>query len=306
MSRFYKVILSVAGGCLILGILICLIAGATGGWSLISNGFDRDWNWNNSGYTNTNTNIEYEDIQKAFEGDIQSLDLEIAVGNVTIEQGDTFSLKATDVVKGTFKTMKVEDGVLKIVQKYNNRTLKFFNIDINLGVENIGLKDFKMAKITITVPEGFKAEDFLFDFGVGNTIINGISSDYTYLSLGAGNVDVTDFSTDSIKVDCGVGGLAMKNVILNDLKLDNGVGNTDIQGIVTGDSSIDCGVGNMTLDLSGNINDYDFKIDNGVGKVRVNGEKFDNKKTIGASNSFDINGGVGTVDIEINLKGNLS
>ena len=89
---------------------------------------------------------------------------------------------------------------------------------------------------------------------------------------------------------------------MGDLRLDTGVGKTYIQGVIYGESKVDCGVGNLELKISGSIDDYDFSADMGIGDIRVNGTKYKNSnwRNSNAPNSLEIDGGVGSVNVDFN------
>lgn len=287
MSKFYRVILGIAGVCLILGITICIIVGVSGGWSFVRNGFHYE-------SSKRNNNYDYENIDKTFDDEITSLEVTIPYGEVTIKQGEKFSLVAEDVIKDSFNETTVDDGILKIEQKYDDNFLDSIGIHIN------GLDDDNYPKITITIPEGFTAENFKCDFGAGKIDISDLKTEYTSLELGAGDFSVNNLTADKIDVDGGVGKVQMENVSFSDLNLDTGVGLVDIQGKITGNSTISAGVGQIIFDIDGNEDDYYIDLDTGVGEVRFNGSKINSSVgSHSAENQLVIDAGVGQIEINI-------
>ncbi len=293
MNKFYRVILSIASICLILGIVIIIVVGITGGWNFVRNGFHYNYNWNWDWHRN-NTDYEYESIEKVFDEKIESLDITIPYGNVTIESGDDFSLTANNIIKDSLETAEVKDGVLTIKQRKQDN-FEVFGIGIDkMDWENSG------PKYIITVPDGFKAGTFNFKAGVGEFDVEDLSTENTHLSLGAGEVEMSNFSADKITIDGGVGSIKMDEVNLNDTNINAGVGEITISGVVTGSNRISNGVGAVTLDIDGNVDDYYIDVNPGVGAIRMNDERIRHSKgDRSADNTLRIDSGVGEVKINI-------
>ena len=288
MNKFYKVILIVSMSCLLLGIVTCTIVGITGGWQLLTNGFDYSYTWD----FNHSNNDDKETIEKTFDGDITSLEVSIPFGNIKIKEGTAFSMEAINVAKNSFNKMQIEDGVLIIKQDYDGHAKNFFGINHNY--------DGIVPKITITVPPSYNAKKITIEVAAGDLEILNITSDYTKLELGAGNVDITKLASENIEINGGAGNLIMNDVNLNNMKLEAGVGNTNVQGILTGEIKIDSGVGNVEVEVVGNEDDYSYISDSGLGSVKFNGQNYNNKQNPNAKNSFEVNSGVGNVTININ------
>lgn len=236
------------------------------------------------------SNAKTTDFSEVFT-DANSLEVSSSTGKLTILEGDTFKVEAENVSKN-FEAKVTNDGTLKVFD--NNQNFRFLWFHFN-GISNPN------SKITIYLPEDFVAEDIKLDTGAGNVDIVDVETDYLLISAGAGNIDGNNITAEKIKVDGGVGNVNFDNVSFNESDFDCGVGNLSIEGTLLGKNKFDCGVGEVNLDLTGDINDYDFDVDSGVGNIRLNGEKisgeYRNKNS--ASNSIEIDGGVGNVTIKI-------
>jgi hypothetical protein len=73
---------------------------------------------------------------------------------------------------------------------------------------------------------------------------------------------------------------------------------------MTGHNKIDCGVGNVELDLVGKETDYNYKYSVGLGEFTINDTNYskgsgDGKKDNNAANDFDIDCGIGSIEINI-------
>lgn len=230
------------------------------------------------------------DVAESFTG-VKSLDLENSTGSLKIMTGDTFRIEA-EKVSENFEAKVNGDGVLHITE--NDSDFHFWGFNLN------GLNS-PNSKITLYIPADFIAEETKIDTGAGAVSIEGLQTEYLYISAGAGNIAGDGLSADEVKIDGGVGNVELDEVEFQDADFDCGVGNLNIQGVLTGKNKIDCGVGGVSLDLIGDLQDYNLDIDSGVGTIRVNGEKISNETEIdnNGDNSIKIDGGVGDVRINI-------
>lgn len=235
-------------------------------------------------------NTETVDFSEAFTN-VNSLEVSNSTGQLTILEGDTFKVETENVSKN-FEAEVTKDGTLKILD--NNKNINFLWFRFN-GINNPN------SKITIYLPKEFIAKEVKLDTGAGNVDISGIQTEYLLLSAGAGNMNGTDITAKRAKIDGGVGNINLENVNFQSSDFDCGVGNLTVEGTLLGKNEFDCGVGDVNLNLTGNIDDYDVKADAGVGNIRLNGDKISSEyhNSNNASNSIDIDGGLGNVTIEI-------
>lgn len=284
MWKFYRVMGTIAAACLGLGILALIIFSGFGGWDMVRN---RSWGWNWNFNFDRDYSYETENVEKTFEGDIKSLDISISYGKVNFLEGGNFSFKAENVRKNSFEKLEVSGDTLIIKQKKNHRLF-------NWGSDN----DY--PEITITVPQGFAADEFSYSIGAGKSDLSGVSAKNVSLEMGAGDILAKNLQADKINISAGAGRLEIVNGKLNDMNLDCRVGEIIIGGTITGNNKINAGVGSLKINIDGDIDDYNLDIDKGVGKITVNGEEYERKHTDFAKNSFDIDGGVGEINIQIN------
>ena len=280
MSKFYRVILIIAGICFILGFAVCSFAVATGGWDLVRNRYDR--------FDMT----PRENYSKTLTDPIRSLDFQMEYGKVILEKGDTFSIEAEDVPKDSIKTNEVVNGTWRIRQRRYSYVRPFHWLNLDFVDDG--------PTITITVPQDFKAEQLEMDTGLGDVSISDMETDRAVLNLGAGRFTADSFRANDTKIGGGVGEVRFRDAELHDLDFDAGVGSFSIDGSITGRSKISGGVGEISLDLEGNQDDYYLDLDTGVGEVSLNGDTI--RSSVGkkdAPNELKIDGGVGEIHINI-------
>ena len=118
--------------------------------------------------------------------------------------------------------------------------------------------------------------------------------------MGAGKADIDDLNVMTrARISGGTGKVKIKNSRINDLNLDIGVGKTAMTGTLTGTCKVNCGVGKAELTLVGNKEDYQIKVDKGVGNATLDGKSIRDDSVYGdGQNRIDIDGGIGSVDIE--------
>ena len=98
----------------------------------------------------------------------------------------------------------------------------------------------------------------------------------------------------------GAGEINIDAISMNSLDLDMGVGELSLTSKLTGENKIDCGIGKINLSLIGSLEDYEIFLDKGIGKATINGNKMNADNTYGTgSNKLDIDGGIGSIDIEL-------
>lgn len=216
--------------------------------------------------------------------DVESIKVKSSIAQVDIVKGDVFQVTGENVPE----SMKAYvDNHTLIIKDSNKEWSNFIG-----GSKGI---------VTITVPEDFVAELTRIDSGLGKVNVEFLNTKKLEISLGTGNIKGYDIVAAQVDIDGGVGNISLDNVTFADTKIEGGVGNINIQGLLTGYTKLKCGVGSVDLSIVGDYDDYSFDIESGLGSIRINGDKVsDMKKTVnGATNELDVEGGVGSINIDI-------
>ena len=265
---------------LAIGIITSIVSVATGVFTFVTGNVGLGMR---KGYT------ERFDENHKF-SNVKSLDIDISTGSLEILRGEEFLVEANDVSKD-FSIDLTKGGTLKIREKH--RGMRFFWFDFQI-------KNDISTEIRVYIPENYKLNTTSIDAGAGKVMIEELNTEKFRVSAGAGLIDGYNIVADNALIDGGVGSFAMENVSFNGMELNCGVGKVFLEGVFQGENKIDCGVGNLDMEIRGNVDDYDIKIDNGLGQVRLNGERVSRNynKNNNKSNSLDIDGGVGSVDLE--------
>ena len=208
--------------------------------------------------------------------DICALDIEISAADITIKEGDTFS------VESNLKHLRVKEKAccLSIVQTGNFR----------------GSHDG--AVLIITVPVG-TVDSIHLQTGAGKFTAENLTAETLNLHFGAGEVSIgTLVATERVFIEGGTGRITISDGALHDLDLDMGVGELNLTSLLTGDCELNTGVGKLNLNLIGVQEDYALEIEKGIGKIYVDGEKVTDYGSFGnGENKIDIDGGIGAINI---------
>ncbi|MEG0614664.1 MAG: DUF4097 family beta strand repeat-containing protein [Oscillospiraceae bacterium] len=325
MNKFIKVSLIISGCCIGVGIIISTILFAINGWNFFAN----EKNYPNFARNHFNT----EDIYEEFDQQIKSLDIDVDYTNITIKEGDGFSVDAQNIIENSLSLEVVND---KLVVKQNKK-LNFFGW-VN-AINAIDLLEGNM--LTLTIPSDFDAEDIdircgagdvvfsdlkadtiSISFGLGNVETNALAADNIDISAGAGdvilgeisatsskfNLGLGNFTINSITSECavtnldfqgGLGGNEFTNASLTNSKFSLGAGDFLLSGKVDGDIDVECGMGECEINLQGNEDDFSYNINGGMGEMTLNGKNSYEKHTRNGTQKFELDGGAGDVIIRI-------
>lgn len=246
-----------------------IISGIMYGVSFMSNLFDDD----KSSIAEKLTNLEINT-------NTLLLDVDISSSNVIIKKGDTFKAETNN----KYINSKQDNNKLYITERKHNW---FYNNNNN--------------ELIIYIPDDFVFDGVIIDTGAGKVNIETLSTKQLYLNLGAGKVDINNLNVlENAKIDDGAGDLTITAIAIHNLDLNMGIGKLSLVSKLTGNNKIDCGIGQMNLSLVGTLEDYEIFLDKGVGKATINGENMKDNNTYGTGiNKIDIDGGIGSIDIDL-------
>lgn len=211
--------------------------------------------------------------------DIESLYMEVGAAEIKLVSGDEFSLESNH------KYLSVEE---------DDHTLKITEEKMTMGVSS------KEVSVVLTIPEDYVFEDADIAAGAGKVSIDTLSANKLMLDVGAGKATIDDLNVMTRAcINGGTGKVKIKNSRINDLDLDIGVGKLTMTAALTGTCKVDYGIGKAELTLLGNKEDYQIKLDKGAGGATLDGKSMRDDSVYGSGqNHIDIDGGVGSIDIE--------
>ena len=226
---------------------------------------------------------------------INKMDINDYVAEIRIIKSNNMSeiaVKAENIIEEEF-TCELTNTTLKI--SYNPNTVK-------LGFISLPTRIFSITKkppvINIYIPEGKQFDEFYFGGGVGRVAAEEINAQFLNLNGGVGEYNIDNMNVGRLEVSGGVGSVKLNGIVNGDTRIDSGVGEIKIRGQLNGNIKLKTGVGSASLDLKGNVADYNIKVDKGVGSVKLNGSKIETVQNNGKYN-LDIDAGVGEINIDI-------
>lgn len=214
----------------------------------------------------------------AVSSDVKRLEVKINAADLTIKQGEHFS------VESNLKHLTVEDenGVLKIreTKKWSGST-------------------YTGAVLTLYIPADTVLESANITTGAGRLTADRLSADTMHLELGAGEVAIgTLIAASDIDIDGGAGKITVSDGTLHNLDLDMGVGQLNLTAALTGESDLDFGVGESNITAVGKKDDYKLDIEKGIGNITVDGTDVSDTKEQGTGpHRIEIDGGIGAIHL---------
>lgn len=228
---------------------------------------------------NDDNNITEELKDLETNDDTLLLNISVSSSNIIIKEGDTFKAETNN----KYIDSKQDKNKLYIEEKKH----KWFQND--------------KSELIVYVPSDFVFDGVSIETGAGKVNIEKMSTKQLYLNLGAGKVDINQLNVlENAKIDGGAGEINIHAISIHNLDLDMGFGKLSLSSKLIGNNKIDSGVGKMNLSLKGVLDDYKISLDKGIGAAKINGKTMEDSTTYGnGNNKLDIDGGIGSIDIEI-------
>ena len=214
----------------------------------------------------THLYTEGEIINDDFEvkGDIRNLDIDAAMLDVRIEDGDEIKVqyKGDERFRPTWKYDEAS-GTLSIKQPKSVKTGNFN----------------KESRLTIEIPKEHQMDSFTVNLDMGNLKIEELLAKDISLEDNMGNIEIEKSVSDKIKVEANMG-----NVVIR--KCD------------TTDVTVNAAMGNVEIKLEEDIEDYTIKAETSLGNLTIGKEhhtgSFDQTGTKG---TIKVNCSLGDVEI---------
>ena len=284
MTKFIKTLLSIAGGCLVLGIILSIVGLCLGGrLTSIRVGWD---NGPRVYYTDAFTDGEFGMFRADASGapsapgapspsssgsvptgSVRELEIDISTAEVVIQPGDAYDLQ----VSGSPRyESRVSGGVWTI------KTTGDWQ-----------LRNWENVKFFITVPRDTVFDEVELSIGAGTLKADGLACRTADLEVGAGEMTVKNLTcTQESSLDVGMGKLTM-----------NG-------GSLDGKNEVSCGMGVAEVAVSRPA-DYGYALESGMGSVTIDdyshsGMGVELEVNRSAATFYDIECGMGEVTITFN------
>ena len=252
-----------------------------------------------AGWRYTHNDYATYSVDESYQG-VQSLNIEISLGNVKIEEGDAFHIRARHLFQEDFLS-EVEDGVWTIQETGSQNEI----FGIPLPKKQLKWDEDDIPEIIITVPNDFIAENITMKVGAGTLTAETLQAVQGKFKVGVGEIVIHGLKVrEQSYYDVGAGQMKLDSIDVNDIKVNCGVGSITLAGSVTGDSFISTGIGEVKLQIDGDEEDYSYKIESGIGSIKINQNEyihFGNQKVSNnnADHSLELKCGLGNIIVEI-------
>jgi hypothetical protein len=243
-------------------------------------------------------------LNESYDG-IQSIDMDIAYGEVTILEGEQFHIEAEHLPNKNFEAY-VTDGIWYIKSDVSNK-FNLFGNKVSL-YQLLHWNDDITPEIRITVPKEFAADQLNLRISAGTLEAETITANNGSFTVDAGKLNINQLSIkDKSDYNVGAGEMIINQIEAQDITVDCGVGRIDIAGTLTGDNDITCAVGRVDLNLSGQENNYSYSVEASVGNVIINGDSYHNivgERIINndADHTLNLECSVGNITVEFDQK----
>jgi len=302
MSKALRNLLIIAGVLVIIGAIIAGTGFAMGGMRSISFSKDGPIVVGVDGKDMVEVNESYNKIT--------ALDVQMDLGELKLEEGDSFSLKG----RYTFGLQSFEisesNGVLTVRAKQTSR----------IGIGYIGVGTFH-DQLTFTYPKGTKLDKVSIYLALGGLSIKNLDTDYLDVTLDAGafngnkvttaqliaqlnlgSCDIRQLSvSDSAKLNLDAGSLTLSNATVSNLSVDNHLGGVDFSGKLVDTADFNLDMGSISLKLDNRESDLSYNVSSNLGSVTINGKSHGNSvinTNTSSTCTLDVSLSLGSADVK--------
>lgn len=209
--------------------------------------------------------------------DLQSLEIDVSVANVTI-------------VNSSEDYLEFSDNAIKY--EVLNGELKLSDSPLSTGKEPV-------PSIKLSLNPDTLLKDVKLEIGAGKIDSKTIKCEELEVDCDAGSFSAEELIvTINADFDIGAGNLTVKSGCFRDIDCDISAGGLNFVGRITGTADFENDVGNSDITLTGNKEDYRVKLEKRIGVTFFDGEKVLKDSSFGTGNAkIDIDSGAGKLNV---------
>lgn len=215
------------------------------------------------------------DIEETYT-DVRSLDFDLGLSSVKIEEGDAFSIRGNRLPSNF--TSKVKNGIWKIDADY-------------YWMDWIGVGPLEEeSTVVITLPKGTVLDSADISVGMGKLELDTLNAGEIELEAGAGEVKADRLTGRIVDLSCGMGKISF--------------GSADVEKSL----KAECGMGSIEGEIHGKEDDYSYSIECGMGSVELGSLKWggfgkeEKQKVKKGSKELKAECGMGSISISFDEK----
>ena len=259
--------------------VVCILVGVfwhIGGWfgrNGTSSIFGWKWHWNWSDSDPGDMNHETISLD-----DFDTIDIDLAIGEVVIKEGSKFSL-AMDFPEKYMPEYSVSNGNLKITHRkaMNVGFSNMRNDDYKVELEVPKGVDFDLVKVNCSLGDirinGLSADKFDIDESLGEIKLDYITAKDIEVCNSMGSVNIRDAEAASLNGDLSMGDLRVESSKIDNVDCNNSMGSVSFEGQCEW-LDIDNNMGDIRVDSK---SDWKGTLECDMGSVKVNGENYGTK-----------------------------
>lgn len=238
--------------------------------------------------------VTVEDTSSYSVDEISELSLGLGAGIFTIEEKDPSENQNIEILK---------EGNGEVKSRLRNGKLEIRGFDI-YDSKIIHIATWSNEnKLTVRIPSGKEFSEVSIEAGAGMFDIGKIKAREFDLEGGAGEFTLTGIDANKLELELGAGTLSANEMNTGNTSLSVGMGSMDFDGTITGNLDAETGMGQLNLQLTGSEEDHNYEIECAAGKVEIgnyssSGLVDDKKINHGASTTYEIECGMGSVTIQ--------
>lgn len=308
MKRFNKVLLSVAGSLLAIGLVLALVGWAMGGQTSMEvdvggyqatvgmTGFHAGVN-----ASRKNATTVTDDKLAAFD----KLDVDVSLGDVNVVSSDHFGIDMYYYGKN-----------YELHYENNGGTLKVWSTSIpNIGI-NFGMN--YDATVTVYLPKGTLLKDATVKTAMGDIDMQDFAADMLDVRANMGgvtveNADVTDgtlkldmgdlsingVTADNLDLTLSMGDLEAYNVTTEkELTVVNHMGKIAVDGTLRGKTDVNDSMGDISITTTLPESDYGYNLKTSMGSVEIDGNDHDDKANrSGGTHTITADNSMGDIEV---------
>ncbi len=235
---------------------------------------------------------ETDSFTEKFDGEINKLDITCDIGELVIRYSPDVTSVIVECVDVIEKNFDVEVTNNTLVVNYEAEKWHKY---ISVGTLN---EDISSGTIYVTLPAN-TIDKLNIDTGVGETTIDGIAFTNAEIDTGVGEFTIKNCSfTNEINIDTGIGEFNIENSVMNNLDFDAGIGDSHFENCdLTGICKINNGIGEIDMSLVRSKDYYSFDVDNGIGTIDIDGQLMLTDEVSGKT-VITLENGIGEINVE--------
>lgn len=301
MSKFIKVCLITAGGCIMLGFLAVTIGIACGGktslYEIKRSGMGTFGFWN-AGHGEEYTFEDWDENEgQNFSGKVDKM--KVADASEIQELTCVIGMAALYIRESQDDNYYFEsntEGKVKCYQEAGELVIKGVRRRLEPLITN-------GDEIYLYIPASASLDSI--DIKIGAGYVESVSQKAREISykIGAGKAECLQLQADELEVEVGAGEFSVDAASVLDVELKAGAGKITMNGEIKNNLQANCAIGTIELDLEGSVEDHNYELKSALGEIRIGDMSYNGlvaSKKIYSNNvtsNFDMNCGVGKMDI---------